>query len=723
MIQLVQNPSGGELSLLEVPDPVATPGHVVIANRVSVISAGTERVARELARKSLIGKARERPDQVRRLLVKARQEGLLPTIAQAREKLGQPMALGYSSAGTVLAIGAGVEGLSPGDHVASNGPHAGVVLVPKHLCVPVPRQIPFEQAAFTVLGSIAIHGLRLAGVSLGDTVFVIGLGIVGQLTVALARAAGCRVYATDLDESRCELGRETGAQDASPDLDEDAVSEITGGLGADAVIVAAATDSDGPIEKAGNAVRKKGRIVVVGAVGMGLARRTFYMKEAEVVVSCSYGPGRYDPDYEERGRDYPAAYVRWTEHRNMKAVVAAMADGTLDVSRLVTHRVPIERAEEAYDLIESRREPFLGVLLEYPARGASPESPRRVELSAERSSDGIGIGCLGAGNFAGATLLPAIRDLGERVRLRAICSARGLSATDKGDRFGFESAVADDRAVIEDPAVDAVFIATRHDLHAQQTTRALMSEKHVFVEKPLAIDLESLADIAAAVRKAAASRRVLMVGFNRRFAPLATRLRAFFDDVRSPLTISVRFNAGPIPPDHWTQNERVGGGRIIGEACHAIDLATFLAGAAPVRVYAESVGGQHAPTIAQDQAFLTLRHANGSISSIGYLAGGDRGYPKERIEVFGGGRVGILDDFRVLTVVVDGKTRRVKNRRRDKGHRECVRAFVDAVIEGRGAPIPWHELEGVTRASILALQSMRQGMPVTIPEPATSTSD
>ncbi|MHC4505910.1 MAG: zinc-dependent alcohol dehydrogenase, partial [Planctomycetota bacterium] len=458
MRQIVQNLRTGELGVVTVPDPVARPGQVLIANAASVISAGTERMVIDLARRSLIGKARERPDHVRRVLEKIRNEGFFKTLGQVMAKLDEPMTMGYSSAGMVLACGEGVQGYKPGERVASNGPHAGIVSVPKHLCARVPDGLPLDRAAFAVLGAIAMQGVRLAGVALGETVFVIGLGLVGQLTVALLKAAGCRVIGSDPDESRCDLALRMGADEARPGIGADDVTARTRGVGADAVLITASTKSNEPVRLAADAVRKKGRIVLVGVTGLELNRRQFYFKEAEFVVSCSYGPGRYDAEYEERGHDYPPSYVRWTEQRNMQAVLELMATGGLDVSPLISHRFPIDRSEKAYDLIESGSEPYLGIVLEYPE--VAPEDPeRRVELAARSRprKGGIGVGCLGAGNFARTVLLPAIKKT-KGLRPRAICSAGGLSAVHAGRKSGFELALTDEDDVFSDSEIGAVFV-------------------------------------------------------------------------------------------------------------------------------------------------------------------------------------------------------------------------------------------------------------------------
>ena len=685
-------------------------GHLLIANQASVISAGTEKLTMELARKSLLGKARARPDQVRRVLEKLRNEGVLNTLSQVRERLDEPMSMGYSSAGVVLACGAGVQGFKPGDRVASNGPHAEVACVPKNLCGVVPDGVPFEHASFAVLGAIALQGIRLAKVNLGETVLVIGLGLIGQITVALLRAAGVRTLGIDLDADRCRLAADKmGATCVSPGLSVGDVLDFTGGLGADAVLVTASTKSRGPMDFACQAVRAKGRIVLVGVVGLELDRRPFYFKEIEFVVSCSYGPGRYDPRYEERGQDYPSAYVRWTEQRNIQAVLDLMGSEGLDVSPLISHRFPIDKALEAYELVESEKEPYLVIVITYPE--VSPESRRqRIELAAPSSArkGSVRIGCLGSGNFARVVLFPVFTD-NRHFQLKILCSAGGLSAAHSGAKHGFETVTTDEEEVFGSPDVDVVFVLTRHEHHARQIRRAIENGKGVFVEKPLALTVDEVMEIENAI-SAVNPAPFLMMGFNRRFSPAVLQIREFIAPVHAPLSVMIRFSSGFIPPEHWIHDETVGGGRLIGEACHAIDLATFLTGSPPVRVYAESVGGRSASEITDDQCFITLRHANGSISSIGYLSGGDRAFPKERVEIFGGGRVAVIDDFREVTTCVDGKLRRKKYLSQDKGYKAEMEVLAKTLISGTPSPISWEEIRSVSLASILAVRSIREGI-------------
>jgi predicted dehydrogenase/threonine dehydrogenase-like Zn-dependent dehydrogenase len=709
--QVLQHIRSGTLAVEVLPERCAAAGELLIANRASIISAGTEKMVLELTKKSLLGKARERPDQVRRVLDKIRQEGLVNTFRQVREKLDEPMAMGYSSAGVVLACGQGVHEFKPGDRVASNGPHAEVVAVPRNLCALVPENVSFDQASFAVLGSIALQGVRLAQCELGETVLVVGLGLVGQLTVALLKAAGMRVIGTDPDGARCELAMRMGASLAHANLAANEIEQATRGLGADAVILTASTKSNAPIELAAQAVRKKGRVVLVGDVGLELDRRPFYFKEAEFVVSCSYGPGRYDSNYEERGIDYPAAYVRWTQQRNIQAVLELMGRGRLDVEPLISHRFPIERASEAYNMIQSGSEPYLGIVLQYRESEQPPARTIQLRPAAPRNGR-LGVGVLGAGNFARLVLIPKIVQ-SKWFRPIVLCSAGGLHATHSGSKHGFERASSDDSEVFNATDVDAIFSITQHDLHARHVVQAIQSGKHIFVEKPLCHTLAGLRDIEEALTERTGPLPIIMVGFNRRFAPLAQTLKQVFAPRSVPLTITYRFNAGAIPADHWAQVDEIGGGRIIGEACHAIDFVTWLTAALPTRVFAESIGGPHAPTITDDQCFITLRHADGSVSNIAYLAGGDKSCPKERVEVFGGGLTAILDDFSQLTVYKNGK-RAVTRRRQDKGHSAEIDAFARAIASGGSAPISWSEIRTTTLASLLAVESLRAGAPLTV---------
>lgn len=724
MLSVCQNVGSGTLDLTQSEPPQAQRGKVLIANRASLISAGTEKMVMDFAKKSLLAKAKERPDQVRRVLEKVQTDGPLETYRQVRQRLDEPLTLGYSSAGVVIGCGEDVEGFQIGDRVASNGPHASVVSVPVNLVARVPDSLDFERASFAVLGSIALQGVRLSKCVLGETAFVIGLGLVGQMTVGLLRAAGCRVIGTDPDPAKCELAKASGAEIARPGLSSGQAMELTGGLGPDSVIITASTASNGPIELACDAVRPKGRIVLVGVVGLEIPRRPMFFKEAEFVVSCSYGPGRYDSNYEDRGIDYPAAHVRWTEQRNMQSVLDLLGRGQLQVDHLVTHKYEIEKAVDAYTMVREATEPYLGILLKYPSQNAPSQSDvqggevysfsinRLLGATAPSAAKRKVVGkpklaVLGVGNFAKTTMLPAVVRSGV-FENRVLCSAGGVSAEHARKKFQFANASAASDEVLEGDDTNTVMILTRPDMHASQVIQALEQGKHAFVEKPLAITTNELTQVKQAVERNPG--QVLMVGYNRRFSAAAKRAQAHFEHVTAPLTVQYRFNAGAIPADSWVQHPEEGGGRIIGEACHAIDLVTFLTGSVPVEVHAMSIGGVNAPAKVDDQAFITIRHANGSVSSIGYLAGGARSMPKERVEIFGGGRSSVIDDYKSVTCYSSGKSKRTKIRS-GKGHLEEIQEFAKAIETGAW-PIAWQQLEATSVAAIAAMQSLRTGAPV-----------
>src|SRR5215213_3320358 len=622
MKQILQNRKTGRPFVGEVPVPALQRGRVLVRTVASLISAGTERAAVELVSKGLVQEARQRPDLVKAVVAKVKNEGLLNTFASVRDKMAASQALGYSAAGIVAAVADDVMEFQVGDRVACAGvgyaSHAEVLSVPKNLCVHLPEGVNFESGAYGTLGAIALQGVRLAEPTLGESVVVIGLGLVGQLTVQLLKANGCRVFGLDLDQSRVSLALELGADKAIISNDE-AAKEIdawTHAYGADAVLITAATDSNQPIELAARVSRLKGRAIVVGMTGMDIPRPPFFSRELKLIISMSYGPGRYDPEYEERGHDYPLPYVRWTEKRNIESFLELIADGRLNVERLTTHRFPIDEAERAYNLISAEStEPYLGVLLNYdPQR----ELIRRVPLNVKRAEKAIRVGVIGAGGYVPAMLLPHFKS--EGVEFRAIATASGISAHDVGKRFGFAYAVSSAEEVLDDVNVNLVVIGTRHDLHAELARKALERNKHVFVEKPLALNDEQLQSVLEA---AEASGGKLMVGFNRRFSPLAQRARDFFGDVGgrdTPLSILYRVNAGRIPKEHWIQNAEEGGGRIVGEVCHFIDLMQYLTGAPPVFVFAESMSAKSSKIIDADSVFVTLRFADGSNGSVAYLA-------------------------------------------------------------------------------------------------------
>ncbi len=717
MKQLMQNMRSGETEVVETPVPSPRAGMALVRTAASLVSAGTERTTVEFAQKSLVGKARSRPDLARQVIDKARREGLLNAVGAAFNRLDQPTPLGYSSAGTIVEVGEGLDGFKVGDRVACAGGgyavHAEYAVIPRNLMAPLPDNVNFESAAFTTLGAIALHGFRLAEVQVGSRVAVVGLGLLGALTAGIARAAGCQVLGIDLDPERVALAEEMGVEAVLREGAEEAAQAFSRGRGCDAVLICAAAESNDPVELAAVIARDRATVVSLGAVGLDIPRRPYFEKELTFLVSRSYGPGRYDPAYEEGGQDYPAGYVRWTEGRNLEAFVDLLAQDRLDVTPLITHRFPIDTAPDAYDLITGKKnEPFVGVLITYPASKtiAVDSKDRTVQRSTFKRStfNAIKLGVLGAGNFATAVMLPALRKV-KGVELVGVASASGLSAQHAAQRFGFGYATSDTTKIIADPSVNTVAILTRHDLHAPLVVAALKEGKHVFCEKPLALNRDELDAVAAAVAKAnQESESLLTVGFNRRFAPLAIRLRRFLEGRREPLAAHYRVNAGPLPPDHWLHDPAQGGGRIIGEGCHFVDFLTFLVGEPPVSVTARGLpdGG----TYREDNVVLTFTFPDGSLGTVSYLANGDKSFPKERVEIFCGGKVAVLDDFRSLEMVYNGR-RRVQRARfhQDKGHRAVWESYIAAISSGGPPPIPYDHLLGVTRATLDAVQALRDG--------------
>jgi predicted dehydrogenase/threonine dehydrogenase-like Zn-dependent dehydrogenase len=714
MKQLLQHMRDGRTVIAEVPCPSPRRGAALVQTAASLVSAGTERMVVEFAEKSLLGKARSRPDLVRQVIEKARREGVLPTIEAAFNRLDQPMALGYSSAGTIVALGAGMEGYQIGDRVACAGGgyavHAEYAVVPRNLLIRLPDSVDFESAAFTTLGAIAMHGFRLAQPQLGERVVIIGMGLLGLLAAGIARAAGCQVLGVELDPGRVTFARSLGFDTVQRAQAEEAGKAASHGQGFDVALICADARANDPIELAGAMARDRGRVVAVGAVGLSIPRKLYFEKELTFQISRSYGPGRYDPAYEERGQDYPIGFVRWTEGRNLESFVHLLANGQMHVQPLISHRFPIADAAQAYELITGKRkEPFLGVLLTYPQPvDARPVTRVAVAAPAQyRAMEGLpALGVLGAGSYATAMFLPVIQKVGG-VRKAVIASASGLTARHAAERFGFETASSSEEEILSSPDIQVATILTRHQHHARQALAALRAGKHVYCEKPLAIRAEELEEIEAAFSGEAAL-PLLMVGFNRRFAPFAVQMRSFLAQSTDPFVAHYRVNAGYIPLNHWVHDPEQGGGRIIGEGCHFIDFLTFLAGAAPISVHTQALpdDGRYR----QDNALITLTFPDGSIGSIAYLANGDKSVPKERVEVFRGGRVAVLDDFRRLEQTHNGKRQKMTARLgQDKGHRASWAAFVEALKQGGPPPIPVGQLFGVTRASFAAVESLAQG--------------
>lgn len=708
----------GQMAVADVPVPAVQRGRVLVRTAASLISAGTERMVVDEGKKSLLDKARERPELVKQVIQRARNEGIVNTVNAVLTKLGSSTALGYSAAGIVMSVGEDVTELRPGMRVACAGvgyaSHAEVLSVPVNLCVRLPDEVSFEAGAFGTLGAIALQGVRLAEPTLGEAVVVIGLGLLGQLTVQLLKANGCRVFGLDLDPQKVALALELGADMATTSDDDarKAVMQWSRGRGADAVLITAATPSNQPIELAGEISRLKGRVVAVGLVGMDIPRNLYFKRELTVKISMSYGPGRYDADYEERGHDYPFAYVRWTENRNIEAFLDLIAEARVDVNRLITHRFPIDEGERAYQLIAGEiKEPYLGIILQYDTER---ELEPRVQTAGRRKTENqpaqaVRVGMIGAGAYAKAMLLPPLKAAG--VEFKTIATASGVSARDIAEKYRFERCAADAEEVINDEEVNLLIVATRHDLHAELARRALERGRHVFVEKPLALTEEELQRVMAAAESSAGQ---LMVGFNRRFSPLARAAKDFFAGRQAPLSINYRVNAGRIPRDHWTQDPREGGGRIIGEVCHFVDLMHFLTGALSTRVYAEAVMSRNHEIVDEDSVFITLRFSDGSNGSIAYLAEGDKALPKERVEIFGEGKSFVLDDFRSATAYRNGREEQTKLRAQDKGQTEEMRAVCEVVLKGGRSPIALDDLARTTLATFRIRESLRTGQAVEV---------
>ena len=707
MKQILQNLANGETTLANVPCPKNKPGHLLIASQQTLVSAGTERMLVDFGKANLIDKARQQPDKVKMVLEKVKTDGLQPTLEAVRSKLDQPLPLGYCNAGAVLE--SGVSGFEVGDRVVSNGNHAEVVRIPKNLCAKIPANVDDESAAFTVLGAIALQGIRLVQPTLGECVVVTGLGLIGLVAVQLLKAQGCRVLGIDFDTKKCALAREFGADTVDLSKGEDALKAaeaFSRGRGVDAVIITASTKSNEPVSQAANMCRQRGRIVLVGVVGLALSRADFYEKELSFQVSCSYGPGRYDAGYEEKGNDYPVGFVRWTEQRNFEAVLDMMASGALNMQPLISHRFGINDAVEGYKTLDDKS--ALGILLQYPKHesGQADLLNRQVTLQADacyQSSDAV-CAFLGAGNYASRVLIPAFKEGG--AKLHTLASSGGISGVHHGKKHGFAHTATDSDAVLDDSAVNTVVIATQHNLHAQQTIDALNSGKHVFVEKPLALTLPELDAIEAAFEKTA-HKQHLMVGFNRRFSPLTQTMKKLLAPVKQPKAFIFTMNAGDIPADHWTQDAAVGGGRIIGEACHYIDLMRFLAGSEITGFTATQIGDMPGVGVRDDKASITLTFADGSFGTILYLANGGKAFAKERLEVFCNDAVLQLDNFkRLRSFAWPGfKGQRLLNQ--NKGQKACAKAFIESIEQGKPSPISAAEIFEVSRISVQIAEQLR----------------
>lgn len=720
MKQVLQSLKTGATEVAEIPCPAVKRGQLLIRSTRTLVSAGTERMLVEFGKAGWIEKARRQPDKVRMVLDKIKADGLMPTLEAVFNKLEQPLFLGYCNVGVAMEVGAGVADFSVGDRVASNGKHAEVVSVPMNLCAKVPEKVSDDEAAFTVIGAIGLQGIRLVQPTLGEAVVVTGLGLIGLVTVQLLRAHGCRVLGIDFDPEKLALARQFGAEVVNLSAGEDpvtAANAFSRGRGVDAVIITASTKSSEPVHQAALMCRKRGRIVLVGVTGLELSRADFFEKELTFQVSCSYGPGRYDSNYEEKGVDYPVGFVRWTEQRNFEAVLDMIADGHLDVKPLISHRFDINEAERAYALVGGAG-PSLGILLRYPTEAQKPEVELRrskVELTPSPKTllprkgveKRVTVAFIGSGNYATSVLIPAFKETG--ARLKTVASSGGVSGVHAGRKFGFEATTTDTGSVFSDPQINTVVITTRHDSHAHLVCQALNAGKDVFVEKPLALTLDNLTAIERVHAAAVEGGRhpLVMVGFNRRFAPQIQKMKALLNGVKEPKAFVMTVNAGAIPPEHWTQDSAVGGGRIVGEACHFIDLLRFLAGSPISGFQAVSIGKVPGIVMAEDKASITLNFEDGSIGTIHYLANGHKSFPKERLEVFAGGRILQLDNYRRLKGFGWPEFRTMNLWRQDKGQKACAASFVRTIEQCGAAPIPFEVLMEVSRVSIEVAEALR----------------
>lgn len=715
MKQVFQSVKSGDTTIEEVPCPSCKPGHVLVRTAYTLISAGTERMLVDFGKSSYLDKARKQPEKVQMVLDKVKTDGLFQTIDAVRSKLDQPMPMGYSNVGVVIAVGDGVHEFSVGQRVVSNGRHSEIVCVPKNLCAGIPDEVSDEDAVFSVVGSIALQGIRLAAPTIGEAIVVIGLGLIGLLTVQILVANGCRVLGIDFDPEKTKLAREFGAETVTLGDGDDPLlvaKTFSRGRGVDAVIITAATASDEPMHQAATMCRPQGRIVLVGVVGLNLKRSDFYEKEISFRVSCSYGPGRYDPEYEDNGNDYPIGYVRWTEKRNFEAILDMISTKAIRLDALKSSRFNILDVARAYQkLIDSKSE--LGILLEYDAD--KTETKRTVSLVPMPAMTGapgekVVLGAIGAGNHAGRTLLPAFKAAG--ARLKFIASSQGMTGTHYGKKFGFEKNTTDTGDLFADGEMNTVVIATQHDSHAKFVLEALEAGKNVFVEKPLALTMSEIDSIEAAYR-ASAKKGItpsLVVGFNRRFAPHMQALKAALNNVE-PMAITYTCNAGFIPADSWVQDLKKGGGRIIGEACHFIDIARFLTGSRITSVRATSIRPADGQTQTFDTVSMVMTFESGSIATVNYFANGHKSYPKERIEVFQSGGVAVLDNFVKLRSYGMGSLKSMRTLRQDKGIEACAKSFVDNIVAGRAAPIPVEEILEVSRISVVAVEQLVSGDP------------
>ncbi|WP_342371011.1 bi-domain-containing oxidoreductase [Acinetobacter sp. D009] len=709
MKQILQDMANGGTTVTEAPVPQCSKGHLLISTTTSLISAGTERMLVGFGKASLIDKARQQPEKVKMVLEKVQTDGLLTTYDAVKSKLAQPLALGYCNVGVVHEVGAGVDDFQVGDRVVSNGPHADMVKVPKNLCAKIPDNVDDESASFAVVASIGLQGIRLAQPTLGESFVVTGAGLIGLLTIQMLRANGCRVLAIDFDQSKLELAKQFGAEVCNPGKGEDPVAvglAFSRGVGVDGVIITASTKVSDPVIQAARMSRKRGRIILVGVTGLELNRADFYEKELSFQVSCSYGPGRYDTEYEDKGNDYPLGFVRWTEQRNFVAVLDMMAAGTLNVEPLITQRFEFEDAPKAYDALTEDKS-GLGLLLKYNSPVETRLEKRVVLRPISIEPKNAVVGFIGAGNYASRILIPAFKKASSQ--LHTIVTSGGINGVIHGEKTGFAEASTDLDGLLNNKDINTVAIATRHNSHAYFVEKVLSAGKNVFVEKPLALTVEEIEKIETVYNQNIQNNQYarVMVGFNRRFSPQVQKMKTLLDTVKEPKSFIMTMNAGAIPTDHWTQDNAVGGGRIIGEACHFIDLMRFLAGSKIVSIQARRMGETDAVQILEDKASITLGFEDGSFGTIFYLANGASSFPKERVEVFTAGRVLQLDNFRKLKAFGWPGFNKMNLWRQDKGQDACAAVFVDSIRDGKEAPIPADEIFEVARVTIQVAEILR----------------
>jgi len=709
MKQILQDMANGGTTVTEAPVPQCSKGHLLISTTTSLISAGTERMLVGFGKASLIDKARQQPEKVKMVLEKVQTDGLLTTYDAVKSKLAQPLALGYCNVGIVHEVGANVDDFQVGDRVVSNGPHADMVKVPKNLCAKIPDNVSDESASFAVVASIGLQGIRLAQPTLGESFVVTGAGLIGLLTIQMLRANGCRVLAIDFDQSKLDLAKQFGAEICNPGKGEDPVAvglAFSRGAGVDGVIITASTKVSDPVIQAARMSRKRGRIILVGVTGLELNRADFYEKELSFQVSCSYGPGRYDTEYEDKGNDYPLGFVRWTEQRNFVAVLDMMAAGTLNVEPLITQRFEFEDAPKAYDALTEDKS-GLGLLLKYNSPVETRLEKRVVLRPISIEPKNAVVGFIGAGNYASRILIPAFKKASSQ--LHTIVTSGGINGVIHGEKTGFAEASTDLDGLLNNKDINTVAIATRHNSHAYFVERVLSAGKNVFVEKPLALTVEEIEKIETVYNQNIQNNQYarVMVGFNRRFSPQVQKMKTLLDTVKEPKSFIMTMNAGAIPADHWTQDNAVGGGRIIGEACHFIDLMRFLAGSKIVSIQARRMGETDAVQVLEDKASITLGFEDGSFGTIFYLANGASSFPKERVEVFTAGRVLQLDNFRKLKAFGWPGFSKMNLWRQDKGQDTCAAVFVDSIRDGKEAPIPADEIFEVARVTIQVAEILR----------------